>query len=156
MYRWLIYAHVGTAIAFVLAHGPSAAMALRVRRESSSEGVRALITLSSLWTRVMYPLLGLIFLTGAALGFAGHWWSRAWIWTAIAVLSAATVVMILLSFQYNALRGATGVQRGREQPTPRSPAEIRRIAGSTRPGPITTVGIIALAVLLWLMIFKPF
>ena len=41
--RWLIFLHVLSAITFFLAHGASAAMAFRVRKETDFARIRALV-----------------------------------------------------------------------------------------------------------------
>src|SRR2546422_4485382 len=92
-YAWLVFLHVTSVVGFVLAHGASAAMGLRLRRETSPDSIRSLVVLSTLSTRVMYPFLVLVLLTGIAAGFAGQWWRSKWIWTAIIVLVITTIVM---------------------------------------------------------------
>jgi len=37
-----------------------------------------------------------------------------------------------------------------------TPDVIRKVAASTRPGPISAVGVVAFGILVWLMIVKPF
>jgi hypothetical protein len=160
MYQWLLYAHIGSVLLFVLAHGASAAMALRLKTEPSADGIKALVVLSTLSSQAMYPLLILVVLTGIWLGVAGSWFGRAWIWTAIVVLVLTVGLMNAMGRQYHPLRVAAGQRRGsdrgREPVPPSTPNEIRRIALATRPIPITVLGLVALALLLWLMILKPF
>lgn len=160
MYQWLLYAHIGSVLLFVLAHGASAAMALRLKGESSADGIKALVVLSTLSSQAMYPLLILVALTGLWLGVAGSWFGRAWIWTAIVVLVLTVGLMNAMGRQYHPLRVAAGLARGSDrgrQPGPSgSPDEIRRIAASTHPIPITVFGLVALGFILWLMLFKPF
>jgi uncharacterized membrane protein YbhN (UPF0104 family) len=155
MYQWLVYAHILSVGGFLVAHGASAAMALRLRRETSSDSIRSLVVISTLSTRVMYPFLVLVLLTGIAAGFAGSWWRYRWIWAAIAVLLLTVIVMSLMGQQYNPLRGEAREKRHRG-PVAETPDVIRKVASSTRPGPITAVGVVALAALLWLMVVKPF
>jgi hypothetical protein len=33
---------------------------------------------------------------------------------------------------------------------------IRKVAAGTRPGPISAIGVVALLILVWLMVVKPF
>jgi hypothetical protein len=160
MYEWLLYAHIGSVLLFVLAHGASAAMALRVKTEPSAEGIKALVVLSTLSSQAMYPLLILVALTGIWLGVAGSWWGRGWILTAVVVLLLTIGLMNAMGRQYHPLRVAAGLarggDRGRQPGPPATPDEIRSIALSTHPIPITVFGLVALVVLLWLMILKPF
>ena len=52
------------------------------------------------------------------------------------------------------------MQRGKRSTAERvvygSLDRIRKVAASTRPGPISALGVVAFVVLLWLMILKPF
>ncbi len=154
-YAWLVFLHVTSVVGFVLAHGASAAMGLRLRRETSPDSIRGMVVLSTLSTRVMYPFLVLVLLTGIAAGFAQNWWRFKWIWTAIIVLVVTTIVMNLLSQQYNPLRGEARERRHRG-PVAETPDVIRKVAASTRPGPISALGVAAFVILVWLMIVKPF
>jgi hypothetical protein len=160
MYIWLVYAHIGSVLLFVLAHGASAAMALQIKREASTEGVRALVILSTLSSRVMYPFLLLIIITGLWLGVAGGWFGHAWIWTALIALILTVGLMTLMGRQYHQIRVAAGQgrrrDRGGDSAAPATPDEVRRLALSTSPWPITIVGLLALGFILWLMLFKPF
>jgi hypothetical protein len=86
----------------------------------------------------MYSFIALIVISGVFLGFQGRWWGRAWIWTALALLIVTIGAMSALGGRFNAVRGAVGL-----------PAWDRR-------GKVTAIGVVALALLLWLMILKPF
>jgi hypothetical protein len=160
MYQWLVYAHLGSVLLFVLAHGASAAMALRIKQEPSADGIKALVVLSTLSSQAMYPLLILVVITGLWLGAAGGWFGRAWIWTALVVLLLTVGLMNAMGRQYHPLRVAAGQRRGsargREPGPPSTPDEVRRLALSTSPLPITVLGLVALGFILWLMLFKPF
>jgi hypothetical protein len=160
MYQWLLYAQVGSVLLFVLAHGASAAMALRLKAEPSADGIKALVVLSTLSSQAMYPLLILVAITGVWLGAAGGWFGHAWIWTAIVTLVLTIGLMNALGRQYHPLRVAAGQVRGsgrgREPAPPTAPDEVRRLALSTSPWPITLLGVAALGFILWLMLFKPF
>ena len=155
MYAWLVYAHLVSVFGFLVAHGASAAMGLRLRRETSPDAIRSMVVLSTLSSRVMYPFLVLVLLTGIAAGFAGSWWGRKWIWTAIVVLILTVIVMNVLAMQYNPLRGEAREARHRG-PVAETPDVIRKVASNTQPGPITAIGVVALLILLWLMALKPF
>jgi len=160
MYQWLVCAHIGSVLLFVLAHGASAAMALRLKGEPTADGIKALVVLSTLSSQAMYPLLILVALTGIWLGVAGSWFGRAWIWTAIVVLVLTVGLMNAMGRQYHLLRVAAGQRRGSDRGqkpgSPATPDEVRRLALSTSPWPITVLGLVTLGFILWLMLFKPF
>jgi hypothetical protein len=161
MYSWLLFAHIASVAGFLLAHGTSAAMAFRLRSEKTTDGIRSLAELSKQTTGVMYVFIVLIVISGVFLGFQGRWWGRAWIWTALAVLIVTIGVMSALGGRYNAVRGAVGLpawdRRGRTTTSaPGSPESIRQAVEATPTAFITAIGVIALALLLGLMILKPF
>jgi hypothetical protein len=160
MYAWFLYAHIASVAGFLLAHGTSAAMALRLRQEKTPDGIRSLTELSKQTSGVMYTFIMLVAITGVLLGFKGQYWSRGWIWTAIVLLIITIGVMSALGGRYNAVRGAVGLpawdRRGKMTTSaPGSPEEISRAVEATPAGVITAVGVIGLGLLLWLMILKP-
>ncbi|HVH65930.1 MAG TPA: hypothetical protein VM674_07825 [Candidatus Acidoferrum sp.] len=158
--QWWLYAHLASVFGFLLAHGHSAVMGFRLRREQSAEAIRSLTELSRQTTPLTYIFLLLIILTGVSLGFQGHWWGRAWIWTALAVLIVTIGAMGGLARRYYKLREAAGLAPGpgaRPKPgSAASPEAVRDLAASVNPVPITVIGVVALLVLLWLMVLKPF
>jgi hypothetical protein len=160
VYTWLLYLHLASVAGFLLAHGSAAATSFALRRQTGADGVRALLDQSLLFAPVTYVFLLLIIASGVALGFAGHWWATGWIWVSLAVLVLVSGAMIGLGMPYNALRQALGGPRGRRgaeaAAPPRPPEEVRRAMAATRPVITALVGVIALAVLLWLMTSKPF
>ena len=161
MYSWLLFAHIASVAGFLLAHGTSAAMAFRLRSEKTSDGIRSLAELSKQTTGVMYSFLVLIVISGVFLGFQGRWWGRAWIWTALVVVILTIGAMSALGGRFNAVRGAVGLpawdRRGKiTTAAPGSLEEIRRAVNAAPVGVITAIGVVALVLLLWLMILKPF
>jgi hypothetical protein len=161
MYNWLLFAHIASVAGFLLAHGTSAAMAFRLRAEKTTDGIRSLTDLSKQTTNIMYGFILLILVSGLFLGFQGQWWGRGWMWTALVVLIVTIGAMSALGRPYSAVRRAVGlpVRAGRRPvatSTPGSPEEIRRAVDATPAGVITAVGVVALALILGLMILKPF
>ena len=158
--QWWLYAHLASVVGFLLAHGHSAAMGFRLRQERSPEAIRSLTDLSRQTTPVTYVFLLLIIITGVILGFQGQWWGRAWIWTALVVLIVTIAAMGGLARRYYKLREAAGVPAGPgARPKPESsasPEAVSELAASINPVPITALGVVALLILLWLMILKPF
>jgi hypothetical protein len=161
VHDWLVFLHVSSVAGFLLAHGASAAMGLRLRSETSTDAIRSLTDLSSRSSPVMYIFLLLIVITGVLLGFQGSFWGHGWIWVAIAVLLVTIGVMNVLGVRYNAIRIAVGLparfgQRAPAQASAAPPDELRRdVVGAPRDL-ITGIGVVALLLLFWLMIVKPF
>lgn len=162
MYPWLVFLHVLGAFAFLMAHGASANVAFRLRHETSRERIAALLDLSTTYLNAMYAGLTVLILAGVAAGFAGDWWGRGWIWLALGILLAIAIAMYAMGTQaFGKLRKAAGLPYfANMRPQPPVPsasdAEITALARALNPVPITLVGFGGLALILWLMMFKPF
>jgi hypothetical protein len=162
MYQWIVFLHVIGVFGLLLAHGGSVSLALRLRSERHPERIRTLLDQSSNSLSLMYGSLLLLLITGIAAGFVGNWWGRGWIWVAIGVLVATLVVMFFLGTgYYNKVRQAVGLPYfdGRNaQPAgaPASEVELARILDAGNPIRLMSIGVGALGMLLWLMMFKPF
>ena len=157
----LLFAHVLSAFLYLLAHGGSAAVAYRVRRETSAERVRALLDLSRSTKKVSNLLFLSLVLFGIALGFQGHWWAARWLWTSIILLFVVLAVMGRLAGPYfMRIRqavgpmGADGAWQGEARES--SDGELARAVAAGNAGVITALSMGGWAVILWLMLFKPF
>ena len=160
-YRWIVYFHVFGAFLFFIAHGTSMMVAFRCRSGIDRSRAAELLELSGRSVGVMY--VGLLVLLGAGVwaGFAGGHWSRGWIWAALGVLVAVMVAMYAIGTPFYArMRAAAGVpgavERGAQLKPPASPDDLAQLATSTRPFWLAGIGLVGLAVILWLMILKPF
>ena len=162
VYSIVIYLHVLSAFLFIFMHGVSGFVAFQVKRETDAERMRALLGVSSSTYGLMYGSLLGILLTGILGGIMGAHWGSGWIWIALAVLVSITVAMSLMGMrQTNPLRKALGMPyfENNRQQKPQSPAEPAVIAERVRalhPEQFASLGVVGLAVILWLMLFKPF
>ncbi len=162
MYQWLALLHILGVFGFLLAHGASASVAFALRQERDHERVRTLLTLSAGSYPVMYLSLLVLLVTGIVTGILGDWWGRGWIWGSLLLLIAIIVAMTLLgSNKLGRLRKALGLpyfERGKQQPAvaPASPQEIDALLGQSNPHLLTTIGLGGIAIVAWLMMFKPF
>ena len=162
MYRWIVFVHVLSALAFFMAHGASAAMAFLVKKEKNPDRLRAILDLSQAAVPFAYfALMGLV-IAGIVAGIMSNWYSMGWIWASI-------VLLVLLFFGmhgyaaafYTPLRKALGLayhDRQGEHPAapPASNAEIIRLAQRTSPRLFTGVSFAVVGVIVYLMMFKPF
>jgi len=164
LYQWLVFTHVLGVFGFLLAHGASAAIAFRLRGEREVAPVRALLDLSRSAAIVANASLLALLAAGIAAGFMGGWWSRGWIWVALGLL-------ILISFAMTGVgsRPLTRVRRlldgtefRGEKGDPKTSATIptdQQLAAALstiKPWLLTAIGGGGLALILWLMMFKPF
>jgi len=131
VYRWLLYVHIASVLGFVLLHGMSTGMLLSLRSPQSAEAT-ALRQQSTTWRFGSYGFLGVVVLTGVALGVQGNWWRYGWIWAAIVIVVAAVLAL-----------GAIGIR-------------LRRTRSRVRVWLISIIGMVGLLLLLWLMVLKPF
>lgn len=162
MYQWVLWLHVSSILGFVLFHGVSAVAVFRLRGEQSPERAKALLQLSTYPANLAWISLGVLLVTGIALGFLGHWWSWGWIWVSIGVLVAVIVGMSLLgSKSMNIIRGRLGMPTSYgEAPDPslafEHPGQLSEHLARLPIWPLSGLGFGGLLVIVWLMMFKPF
>jgi hypothetical protein len=163
MYTVLVVLHVLSVFGFLFAHGASAAVMFKVRRECDPARIQALLDLSAGLGGTMAVTALLLFLTGLVAGFMGGLWGRGWIWASLALFVAISVVMSALGRPYlERVRRAIGVasleDRRKKQaaPEPLPPAALATVLASGRPRLMAVVGLGGLIVITWLMMVKPF
>jgi hypothetical protein len=160
MYPWIVLLHIIGAFLFVMAHGASMVIAMRLRAVTDRAQQAALLEVSALSTGAMYIGLALLLIGGIWAGFAGNHWGRAWIWAALGVLVVVLAVMYSVATPYyGRMRAAAGVTGGAapdQFKPPATEADLAGLATSQRPFWLAAVGGIGLLVILWLMVMKPF
>ncbi len=162
LYPWIVFVHVAGAFTFAIAHGVSAFAAFKIRVERDVSRIRALLELSGMAIGTMYVGLLVVLIAGIAGGIMRGWFAMGWIWASLAVLVAVAVVMYALATRYYAqVRAAVGMRaynaaKDAPPPTPLAADDLARLLDTRRPDVIAATGIAGLAVILWLMILKPF
>lgn len=157
-----VFAHVLGVFLFLLAHGVSAAVMLRLRGERDLVALRTLLDLSRRTFTVMLSGF-LIWLFGGLLaGFSGNFWTtgRYWIWASLAVGVLVVGIMTPLGRGYfERLRGALGIDRKTGALDPGvivDPAAVEAVIAAGRPMLLAAIGVGGVVALSWLMMFKPF
>ncbi len=173
MYQWLVFLHVLGVLGFLTAHGASAAITFKLRRERELARVGALLELSRGANMVANACLLIFLLAGIIAGFMGDWWGQGWIWLALGLLIALAVVMFALGSGplgrvrhllagHAALVAAPASLEAASEVTldTSSTASIEKqvaaLLDATHPALLTALGGGVVAVILWLMMFKPF
>jgi hypothetical protein len=159
MYQWMVFLHILGALVMFMGHGASAVMAFQIKRERSPERIRALLDFSAAALPAMYLGLLMLLVGGIAAGSMGGWWRQGWIGTALVLVIILVVWMGLnAERQYKPLRKAVGITyRGKPgMSPPASTEEVIRMAQATTPLRLIVGSVGIIAVILWLMIFKPF
>jgi hypothetical protein len=137
-------------------------MTFQIRKETDFNRIRALLDLS--WSTMI--LMGVSFLimglTGLILPFIIHLWGKIYIWLSIVLMLFVFIYMAMYNeSHYKQPRRLVGLpymkgnKRMPAQP-PSSPDEVATLVKKTNATSLVIVGYIIPAVVLWLMVFKPF
>jgi len=160
--RWLIFIHVFAAFTFFLAHGASAAMTFRVRKETNIERIRALLDLSFSTLILMGIAFLVMGLSGLVLPFLIKIWDKVWVWLSIVLMVFVMVWMALMNEKYyKPLRRLVGLPYmvgGKNFPAepPATPEAISEHIRKINTTQLIIVGYVVPMFVLWLMVFKPF
>ena len=160
--RWLIFLHVLAALTFYMAHGASATMAFKVRKETDFARIRAMLDLSNSTMITMGMAFLVMGLTGLILPFMIHIWNRGYIWVSIVLMLFVAIYMaVFIVTHYMELRRLVGLpyrKGSKELPAepPSSPEEVATLFKKTSVTGLVVVGYVIPAFVLWLMVFKPF
>jgi len=154
-YSWWKFLHVAGVIAFVMFHGVSMTVALQLRRERDRGRIATMTQLSGSSLRGMYVALLWLIVFGVIAGIQGEWWNDGWFWISVGLLVVAIAEMSAVARPYyERVKEAIEV---RPSGVPRrSDEELDEILRSPIGLWNTVFGIAVLAVIAWLMIFKPF
>jgi plastocyanin len=154
VYQWWVFVHLVGVFGFLLAHGVSVSVTFKLRKERDPARINALLQLSGTSIQAFYISLAVLLVGGFAAVTVGHLWSKAWIWSALAVLVIASLAMYRMARPFYRRVGfvARALEGGSEAVTDGQFAEILQ---SRRPWTIAWIGFGALAIILYLMVFKP-
>lgn len=160
-YRGWVFLHIIGVAGFLMAHGTSSILTLKLKKESDPTRIRALLDLSASTVAMMGISLLLLLVGGIVAASLGHYWGQFWIWATIAILVALLGGMTpLASGYFGQLREAAGAQsyamkkKGIEPGEP-DQARLNELLASNRPKLIAALGYGALFIILFLMVYKP-
>jgi hypothetical protein len=153
-YRWWKFLHVLAVLGFVLFHGVSIVVAIRLRKERDRARIAELLQFSGSAVLGMYVSLGALIVFGVVAGFAGKWWGYWWIWLSLAILVLTIAEMSAVARPYyQQLKDAIQL---RPSGVPRKSDEELDLLLRSRLALFNAVwGIGALLLITWLMIWKP-
>lgn len=154
-YQWWVFLHVAGAFVFLVAHGVSMGVALRLRQERDPKRIMALLDVSSTSISGLYVGLVLLLAGGIVSGFVGDWWDQGWIWVALGTLIVMMVFMyVVASPYYKRLRTIVGAMvQGSEAV---GEERLAQLLAGPRAMILAIVGSAGLLFILYLMFFKPF
>ena len=159
MYNWLVFLHIFFAFLLMLAHGVHAAAMLKFRGEPDPE--RSLTFFSNVpvikYVRYLYIAMGVF---GFSASLITGWWKQGWIWASAVVFLVVTYVMYKYGTGYyniifnaaNRLIEAKKTKTNLEA----TQKEFDKARFTPHAMIVSIAGIVGLAIILWLMRFKPF
>lgn len=153
-YRWLVFIHIVGVLGFVMSHGVSMMVALRLRTERDRTRIAELLQFSGTSVMASYVSLGILLIGGVWAGFRLDWWDYGWIWVSLGVLVFMIVEMGAVARPYyQRLKEAVEI---RPSGVPRrSDEELDAMLRSRLPLLNTVLGYASLLVITWLMVWKP-
>ncbi|MGH2705075.1 MAG: DUF2269 family protein [Actinomycetota bacterium] len=154
MYQWLVFVHLFGVFGFLATHGVSMAVSFRIRSERDPARVQALLALSSASITSFYISVLLLLAGGIAATFVGHLWSYGWIWASLALfvlISGAMFGMATPYYKRVRLISAAKVEGSKAV----SDEQFAEVLSSGRPVTLAAIGGIGIALILYLMLFKP-
>lgn len=160
IYPWLVLLHVLFVFGFLLFHGVSMNVFFALKRVRDISQIRTLLMLSGSTFPIMEGCLLLLIVTGVIDGFAGSWWGKGWIWAGLILLVLIYGAMSGLGTQrLNRIRQGVGLPSVYRQPpsaTPLSADELDTLLNRLNPVALMIIGFGGIAIITWLMMFKPF
>jgi len=159
VYRWVVFLHIISGFAFLMAHGVSAGVYFMLKHERNLERVKTLLNLSRSSLGLMLGSLGLILISGIAGGFLGQWWGQWWIWISIVLFFAIYGGMYGLGSRiFNELRvglGLPGPSNQKSSASLMADDQVHALLNQINPVLLALIGFGGIAVIVFLMFFKP-
>jgi plastocyanin len=154
VYQWWVYVHLAGVFGLLVSHGVSVAVTFRLRAERDPARAVILLEMSSSSLTAFYISLGVLLLGGFVAAFDGGLWGYGWIWASLVTLVVVIAAMYALARPYyHRIRFvATALAEGSRAVTPE---QFERLLKGPRSLSVAAVGFIGLALILYLMLFKP-
>jgi len=158
----LKFVHVLAALAFLLAHGTSAAVSVRLRRERDRTRIIAYLQLSQWTMGASYVSLLVLFVGGIVSGIVGGYWTGGqwWLWVSLVLFIALAFEMSFVRWRFLlGVRTALGIApppKIGEAPPLGTDEELFAFLDSPLPFLNLAFALAVIAILVWLMMFKPF
>lgn len=159
MYNWLVVLHILFAFLMMLTHGAHAAAMLKFRGEPDPE--KSLAFFSNVpdlnYVRYLYIAMGVF---GFAAAIFTGWWNKGWVWSSAVVFAIVAWAMYKYGTGYYYIISDTARRLIEAKKTnvdlPAAQKEFDDARFMPNAMIVSIVGILGLAVILWLMRFKPF
>jgi len=159
MYNWLVFLHIFFASLLMLGHGAHVAAMLKFRGEPDPE--KSLAFFSNVpdikYVRHLYIVMGVFGFTAA---FITPWWKQGWTWASAVIFAIVSWVMRKYGAGYYGIIFDAANRLIEAKKTNINLSAAQKEFDDARFTPhaviVSVIGIIGLAIILWLMRFKPF
>jgi hypothetical protein len=149
-YLFLRFLHLIGAFGFVAAHGATAAVTFKLRRERDPVRIRAYLELSRSTRGLMYGSFAVLLGAGIATASLGGFWHGGWIWVALVLLAVLFAAAFPLALPY------FGAIRRVVEAEPVDQRRLDALLAAPRGLVLAWVETIGIVIIVWLMVFKPF
>ncbi len=165
LYSWVVFIHIASVLAFVMAHGVSVSVLFGLMQGGSLERARTLLKLSESSFNAVYGSLIVLLVSGIVAGIMGGLFTdgRWWLWVSLALFIAIAFYMSFVRWRSMVdvrhaagLQTADDVKKGIAAPEPGDEATIVAAVAKVGAWTVAAVGFGGLLIILALMMFKPF
>lgn len=159
MYNWLVLLHIFFAFLFMLGHGPHVVAMLKFRGEPDPERSLSFFNMvpDIKYVRYLTVAMGVF---GFIPAFMTVWWQQGWVWASAVIFVIISWVMFKYGAGYFGMIQDAALHLIEAKKTnvnlPAVQKEFDEVRNSSYPMIVSVVGIVGLAIILWLMRFKPF
>jgi hypothetical protein len=153
-YGWWKFIHLVGVVGFVAAHGTSMAATVLVRRIRDPQQVAGILQMSAATVSAFYVSTVVLLVGGFGAGFKGQWFDQGWIWVSLGLLVAVGILMFPMAKSH--FRRIRMVLELMETGTTVSRDDFARVVNAGNPVLTVGVGVVAIFLIVYLMVLKPF
>jgi hypothetical protein len=153
-YGWWKFIHLAGVVGFMAAHGTSMAATVMLRRFSEPQQVAGVLQLSAATVSSFYLSTVVLLVGGIGAGVVGKWFDQAWIWVSLGLLIGVGILMFPMARTH--FRRIRMVLELMETGTAVSRDDFARVVSSGNPILTAGTGFVAVLLIVYLMVLKPF
>jgi uncharacterized membrane protein len=153
-YGWWKFIHLAGVVGFVAAHGTSMAATVLMRRIREPQQVAGVLQLSAATVSAFYVSTLVLLLGGIGAGVVGQWFDQGWIWVSLGLLIGVGILMFPMARRH--FRRIRMILELMETGTAVSQDDFARVVNSGNPVLTAGTGFVAILLILYLMVLKPF
>lgn len=153
-YGWWKFIHLAGVVGFVAAHGTSMAATVMLRRFKEPQQVAGILQLSAATVSAFYVSTIVLLVGGIGAGVVGQWFDDGWIWVSSALLVGVGILMFPMARRH--FRRIRMILELMETGTTVSRADFARVLNAGNPILTAGTGFVAILLIVYLMVLKPF